>query len=79
MSGEQHVEVQERAASSSRPSAPPAHVPRIPNATVRRDALLARLHEAGECRLVLVTAAAGSGKSSLLAHWAGELDRDCRA
>lgn len=69
------MEVQERAASSSRPSAPPAHVPRIPNATVRRDALLARLHEAGECRLVLVTAAAGSGKSSLLAHWAGELDQ----
>ncbi|MBX3287091.1 MAG: AAA family ATPase, partial [Actinobacteria bacterium] len=71
------MEVEERteATPAGASGGPAANLPRIPNATVRRDALLARLHEAGERRLVLVTAAAGSGKSSLLAHWAADLDR----
>jgi LuxR family maltose regulon positive regulatory protein len=51
-----------------------AGVPRIPNATVHRRELLARLHAATDCRLILVAAAAGSGKSSLLSHWVSELE-----
>lgn len=47
--------------------------PHIPNATLRRSTLLARLHGASDRRLILVSAAAGSGKSALLADWASEL------
>lgn len=50
-----------------------ATIPHIPNATVRRDTLIARLHQADGCRLVLVAAAAGSGKSALLTTWAAEV------
>ncbi|MEZ5139322.1 MAG: LuxR C-terminal-related transcriptional regulator [Acidimicrobiales bacterium] len=49
-------------------------LPTIPNATVRREALLERLRSLDGERLVLVSAAAGSGKSALLASWAAELD-----
>jgi LuxR family maltose regulon positive regulatory protein len=48
-------------------------VPRIPNAKVRRPALLTRLDTGTECALTMVTAAPGSGKSALLAEWATEL------
>ena len=51
-------------------------VPRIPNAKVRRPALLTRLDTARDCVLTLVTAAPGSGKSALLAEWATQLRRD---
>jgi LuxR family maltose regulon positive regulatory protein len=45
-------------------------VPRIPNAKVRRPALLTRLDTGTDCALTMVTAAPGSGKSALLAEWA---------
>ncbi|HKA85571.1 MAG TPA: LuxR C-terminal-related transcriptional regulator [Acidimicrobiales bacterium] len=49
-------------------------VPRVPNATVRRDALVDRL-DAADCPLTLVVAAPGSGKTALLAQWVGSADR----
>jgi LuxR family maltose regulon positive regulatory protein len=49
-------------------------VPRVPAATVRRDALVQRLGSAVDCPLSLVVAAPGSGKTALLAQWAGGLD-----
>jgi LuxR family maltose regulon positive regulatory protein len=51
-------------------------VPRIPNAKVRRPALLTRLDTGTDCALTMVTAAPGSGKSALLAEWATALRRD---
>src|SRR5688572_13354377 len=51
-------------------------VPRIPNAKVRRPALLARLDNGTDCALTMVTAAPGSGKSALLAEWATQFRRD---
>lgn len=51
-------------------------VPRIPNAKVRRPALLTRLDTGTDCALTMVTAAPGSGKSALLAEWATELGPD---
>ena len=51
-------------------------VPRIPNAKVRRAALLTRLDTGTDCALTMVTAAPGSGKSALLAEWATELRSD---
>src|SRR3954447_4728500 len=48
-------------------------VPRIPNAKVKRRALVSRLDNGTEFPLTLVTAAPGSGKSALLAEWAAEL------
>jgi LuxR family maltose regulon positive regulatory protein len=50
-------------------------VPRVPNATVRRDALVNRLDAAADCPLTLVVAAPGSGKTALLAQWVGAADR----
>jgi LuxR family maltose regulon positive regulatory protein len=44
-------------------------VPHIPNATIRRDALLSRLDEASARQLSLVVAAPGSGKTALLTQW----------
>jgi LuxR family maltose regulon positive regulatory protein len=44
-------------------------VPRIPNATVPRRALVDRLAAASDSPLSLVVAAPGSGKTSLLAQW----------
>lgn len=44
-------------------------VPRIPSATVRREALVGRLDGAGP-PLALVVGAPGSGKTALLAQWA---------
>jgi LuxR family maltose regulon positive regulatory protein len=49
-------------------------VPRVPNATVRRDDLVDRL-DAADCPLTLVVAAPGSGKTALLAQWVGSADR----
>jgi LuxR family transcriptional regulator, maltose regulon positive regulatory protein len=49
-------------------------VPRVPNATIRRNALLARLDAATDCPLSLVVAAPGSGKTALLAQWVEALD-----
>jgi len=46
-------------------------VPRIPNATVVRRALIGRLTAAADSRLSLVVAAPGSGKTALLAQWVG--------
>src|SRR5215218_2127133 len=51
-------------------------VPRIPNAKVRRPALLAQLDAGTDCALTMVTAAPGSGKSALLAEWARERQSD---
>src|SRR5690242_13666710 len=48
-------------------------VPRIPNARVKRRALVARLDTANDCALTMVTAAPGYGKSALLAEWAADL------
>jgi LuxR family maltose regulon positive regulatory protein len=45
-------------------------VPRIPNAKVKRPALVTRLDTGTDCALTMVTAAPGSGKSALLAEWA---------
>lgn len=47
--------------------------PRIGRRAIRRDRLLARLHDARECRLALITAGAGFGKSTLVALWRQEL------
>ena len=49
-------------------------VPRVPNATVRRDDLVDRL-DAADCPLTLVVAAPGSGKTALLTQWVGSADR----
>ena len=49
-------------------------VPHVPNASVHREALTARLTSAAEAPLSLVVAAPGSGKTALLAQWVGELD-----
>ena len=49
-------------------------VPRVPNATVRRDILVDRL-DAVDCPLTLVVAAPGSGKTALLAQWVAAADR----
>jgi LuxR family transcriptional regulator, maltose regulon positive regulatory protein len=49
-------------------------MPRVPNATVRRDALVDRL-DATDCPLTLVVAAPGSGKTALLTQWVGAADR----
>jgi LuxR family maltose regulon positive regulatory protein len=46
----------------------------VPNATIRRDALVARLDTASECPLSLVVAAPGSGKTALLVQWVDGLD-----
>src|SRR3954453_2600140 len=48
-------------------------VPNIPNASIVRAALLARLTDAAHCPLTVVAGAPGSGKSALLAQWAGTL------
>src|SRR3954449_2614709 len=48
-------------------------VPRIPNAKVKRRALVSRLDSGTDCALTMVTAAPGSGKSALLAEWATEV------
>ncbi|HTN79917.1 MAG TPA: LuxR C-terminal-related transcriptional regulator [Acidimicrobiales bacterium] len=50
-------------------------VPRIPNATIVRERLLARLDEGGDAALTLVSAGPGSGKSALLAAWASTVPR----
>jgi LuxR family maltose regulon positive regulatory protein len=49
-------------------------VPRLPNATVRRGALITSLASATEAPLSLVVAAPGSGKTALLAQWVSEMD-----
>ena len=49
-------------------------VPHVPNATVRRDALITSLASATEAPLSLVVAAPGSGKTALLAQWVSEQD-----
>jgi len=46
-------------------------VPRIPNATLPRPSLLARLDDGADAALTLVSAGPGSGKSALLADWVG--------
>jgi LuxR family maltose regulon positive regulatory protein len=48
-------------------------VPRIPNATIVRDALVSHLANGAACPLTVVAAAPGSGKSALLAQWAHSL------
>jgi LuxR family maltose regulon positive regulatory protein len=50
-------------------------VPSIPNASVRRDALIARLDAATGCPLTLVVAAPGSGKTALLVQWVEQSER----
>lgn len=53
-------------------------IPRLPRQYVRRPRLLALLDGAATCLLVLVSAPAGSGKTSLVADWVsdnGEQDR----
>jgi LuxR family transcriptional regulator, maltose regulon positive regulatory protein len=49
-------------------------VPHVPNASVRREALTARLTSAAEAPLSLVVAAPGSGKTALLAQWVSGVD-----
>ncbi|HLM63557.1 MAG TPA: LuxR C-terminal-related transcriptional regulator [Acidimicrobiales bacterium] len=49
-------------------------VPRVPNATVRREALVGRLGAAADRPLSLVVGAPGSGKTALLAQWVDQLD-----
>ncbi len=49
-------------------------VPIIPNATVVRLALLARLDAEPDGPLIVLAAAPGSGKTSLLSQWVGRLD-----
>jgi LuxR family transcriptional regulator, maltose regulon positive regulatory protein len=49
-------------------------VPRVPSATVRRDALVDKL-DAADCPLTLVVAAPGSGKTALLTEWVATADR----
>jgi ATP/maltotriose-dependent transcriptional regulator MalT len=49
-------------------------VPRVPSATVRRDALVKRLDTAADCPLTLVVAPPGSGKTALLAEWVAAAD-----
>src|SRR5215213_7852052 len=46
-------------------------VPTVPDKYVRRPRLLALLAGADSCPVVLVSAPAGSGKSSLVADWVG--------
>ncbi len=48
-------------------------VPRIPNATLARDALVTRLHGGSDSALTLISAGPGSGKTALLAAWVSEL------
>ena len=45
------------------------HVPRLRSRLIARPRLLARLDEAGDARLLLVSAPAGFGKTTLLADW----------
>ena len=47
--------------------------PQVPNASVCRDALVARLDAATYCPLTLVVAAPGSGKTALLVQWVEQL------
>jgi LuxR family maltose regulon positive regulatory protein len=49
-------------------------IPQVPNATIRRDGLLARLDAATDRPLTLVVGAPGSGKTSLLTQWVDGLD-----
>ena len=48
-------------------------VPQIPNATLRREDLLARLSAGDACPFTLVSAGPGSGKTALLASWTSTL------
>jgi LuxR family transcriptional regulator, maltose regulon positive regulatory protein len=45
---------------------------------IRRDDLLAALDRAAQKRVTIVSAPAGTGKTSLLRAWAGQPDQDCR-
>ncbi|MGH8465122.1 MAG: hypothetical protein ACRER5_13310, partial [Pseudomonas sp.] len=47
--------------------------PRIGRYAVHRDAMLAGLHAARHCRLVLLCGSAGFGKTTLLAQWRQDL------
>ena len=49
-------------------------VPRLPNATIRRESLADRLDAATDCPLTLVVGAPGSGKTAVLVQWAERLD-----
>ena len=45
------------------------HIPVLRSSLVRRPRLLARLEAGRECRLVLVSAPAGYGKTTLVTEW----------
>src|SRR5207248_7560403 len=48
------------------------HVPRLPASFIRRARLLERLQQGMERALTLISAPAGFGKTTLLAHWLAE-------
>ena len=47
------------------------HAPAVNKNIIRRDKLLAKLRHAGECKLTLVTAPAGYGKTTAILDWLG--------
>src|SRR5450631_2291678 len=53
--------------------APKLYVPKLRRALVTRLRLHERLRRGGESRLMLVSAPAGFGKTTLLAEWSGEI------
>ncbi|MGO4325955.1 LuxR C-terminal-related transcriptional regulator [Cupriavidus sp. 2TAF22] len=57
---------------------PPAEVapPRLGKRLIVREALLASLHDARQRKLVLITAGAGFGKTTLMAQWRQKLIRE---
>lgn len=45
------------------------HVPSVRQSLVRRDRLIEQLNQGRECRLILISAPAGFGKTTLLSEW----------
>lgn len=53
------------------------HVPRLPKTLVPRSHLIARLQAGRPGKLILVSAPAGFGKTSLIAEWVNQCEDDC--
>lgn len=53
------------------------HIPRLPKNLVPRSDLIARLQTGRQGRLILVSAPAGFGKTSLIADWVNQCKDDC--